>query len=594
MLDFWTAVGIHTFRATAAATKVLRNMAGAAKPSAFQPATPHVPRAATSAKALESSIYVLDQQKREWAGIPSAEKAALLERCLENMVSVTDGVARETVKAKGGYESGLGEEIAAWSSCCWIVREAIKAVAADFKPALGKTRKIKGTNQVACEVFPRGLLGLVFLGMRGEVWLQPGEEKARQGRPKEVAGEEGALWLILGAGNQVPAVIGDIVHCMFMCNAAVVVKMNPVNDYLGTYLESSFQPLISKGYLQIVYGAAEVGKTLVEHPQVDAIHMTGSDRTFDAITWQGRPKPSKESKEAPPFAKPIHAELGCVTPYIILPGNWSDEDLDFQARQCVSGKFHNAGHNCVALEVLILPENWHLRSKFMERIKHYLGQSQNRVAWYPHSQKSYDRFSAKFPEAKRFGAFSEDTGQSPWLLAEGLTPETADGSAENWCGVMQEVRIKSRSLSDYVEQVAAFCNDKLWGDLSCAVFVDPKTQKHSKKEVDFLIQSLKYGSVAVNVPTTIVFAVPNLTWGAFPGNTVYDIRSGNACVHNCACLQNTQKSVLYAPWKAPIYPVWNFDNVNLPSSAKCMVKLFAFQNLANFAALAMQALLGAP
>ena len=160
--------------------------------------------------------------------------------------------------------------------------------------------------------------------------------------------------------------------------------------------------------------------------------------------------------------------------------------------------------------------------------------------------------------------------------------------------MIQEVRIKSKSLQDYVERAADFCNNQLWGDLSCAVFVDPKTQKHSKEELDYLISSLKYGSVAVNCPTTLVFAVPSLTWGAYPGNTILDIRSGNTCVHNSACLKATQKSVLYAPWKPPIYPVWNYDNVNLENSARCMVKFFAYPSFGTFAALAMQALLGTP
>ena len=590
MFEFWTAVGIHTFRASAAAAKFLRGMGGARSPHPFVPGCPHTPRTPTSNKVIESCLYILKEKKQAWAQASSAEKAELLEKCLANMVDVADDVAKVTVKVKGSYESGLGEELAAWSSCCNIVRETIKAVKADYKPSGVKTRLLKESNQVVCETFPRGLMGLVFLGMKGEVWLQPGKE-FKQGRPE--SSDDGSLWLVLGAGNQVPALVGDITHCMFMCNSTVILKMNPVNDFLGSMLEASFEPLISKGYLQIVYGGAEVGKTLVEHPLTEEIHMTGSDRTFDAITWQGKQKP-KDKKTIPPFTKPIHAELGCVTPYIILPGNWSKEDLDSQAKQCVSGKTHNSGHNCVALEVLILPENWHLREKFMERIKFHLEKSEKRVAWYPHSKSNYERFLSKFPEAHQFGEFNEETGQTPWVLASGLTPETAGAQSEHWCGVLQEVRVKSRSLADYVEQVADFCNNKLWGDLSCAVFVDPKTQKRSKAEVDYLIRSLKYGGIAVNLPTHIAFAIPTLTWGGYPGHTIYDIQSGNACVHNTSCLLDTQKSVIYGPWKAPIYPVWNYDNINLENTAKGLVKFFAYPNIANMAALAMQAMFGTP
>lgn len=33
-----------------------------------------------------------------------------------------------------------------------------------------------------------------------------------------------------------------------------------------------------------------MGKALIESKLVDSVHMTGSDKTYDAIVWQGRPK----------------------------------------------------------------------------------------------------------------------------------------------------------------------------------------------------------------------------------------------------------------------------------------------------------------
>ncbi|QDZ18197.1 aldehyde/histidinol dehydrogenase [Chloropicon primus] len=588
-----TSLGIRTFRATAAAAKVLRGLGGARTARKFQKGRPKEAKPSAELEDVETLLEGLDGRKVAWAQTDAIKKAEYLEECLKRMVGKTDECAKITCEVKGAYESGQGEELAAWSSCCWFVSETVKSLRHDFKPPLGPVRTVKGEETFeVVETFPRGLLlSLVFLGMKGEVWVKPGK-RVRQGAPR--VNEKGSVWLVLGAGNQVPAVVGDIVHCMFMCNSTVILKMNPINDFLGPLLEDCFDPLIRRGYLKIVYGGAEVGKMLVNHRLTEEIHMTGSDKTFDAITWRGqKPKPGSK-KQDPPFKKPVHAELGCVTPFIILPGNWSSEDLDFQAKQCVSGKLHNAGHNCVALEVLVVPENWHLREKFMARVEHHLERSQKRIAWYPHSKANYDRFVSQFPHAKKFGSFDESTGQCPWVLASGLTPETASSSQENWCGVLQEVRIKSKNLNDYVEQVADFCNNKLWGDLSCAVFVDPKTQKHSKRELDHLLEKLRYGSISVNCPTTLVFAVPTLTWGAHPGNTVQDIRSGNACVHNTNCIQDHQKSVLYAPWKPPIYPVWNYDNVNLENSAKGMVNFFAFPTLPNFAALALQALFGTP
>lgn len=55
-----------------------------------------------------------------------------------------------------------------------------------------------------------------------------------------------------------------------------------------------------------------------------------------------RPPPAPQVG-APPFTKPVGAELGCVTPYIIVPGPWSDADIDYHAESVATGLTQNAG-----------------------------------------------------------------------------------------------------------------------------------------------------------------------------------------------------------------------------------------------------------
>ena len=66
--------------------------------------------------------------------------------------------------------------------------------------------------------------------------------------------------------------------------------------------ERAFKPLVDLGVLQICYGGAELGGYLIGHPKVDAVHMTGSERTYNLIKW-GSPK-------APPagsgFGRALH------------------------------------------------------------------------------------------------------------------------------------------------------------------------------------------------------------------------------------------------------------------------------------------------
>ena len=72
---------------------------------------------------------------------------------------------------------------------------------------------------------------------------------------------------------------------VFLENQVVLLKMNPVNDYLGPLIEEAYRPLIERGFLKLVYGGAKEGAYLCKHKSVDVIHMTGSDKTFDTIMF---------------------------------------------------------------------------------------------------------------------------------------------------------------------------------------------------------------------------------------------------------------------------------------------------------------------
>lgn len=53
----------------------------------------------------------------------------------------------------------------------------------------------------------------------------------------------------------------------------------------------------------------------------------------------------------PKCKKEVTAELGNVTPYIIVPGPWSDDDIAYHASNVAAGLVNNNGHNCLAAEV---------------------------------------------------------------------------------------------------------------------------------------------------------------------------------------------------------------------------------------------------
>ncbi len=72
---------------------------------------------------------------------------------------------------------------------------------------------------------------------------------------------------------------------------------------------------------------------------------------------------------APPLAKRVDAELGCVTPYIVVPGAWTPADIEYYADEIVAGLVHNAGHNCTKAELLVTAAEWPLREALVEAVR---------------------------------------------------------------------------------------------------------------------------------------------------------------------------------------------------------------------------------
>src|SRR5690606_35864816 len=106
---------------------------------------------------------------------------------------------------------------------------------------------------------------------------------------------EGGVSVILGAGNVSSIPPMDAFTKMFIEGMVCIIKMNPVNEWVGPHLERALAPLIDAGYLHIVYGGSDVGQALVTSELIDDVHITGSDRTHDSIVW-GPPGPERDRR----------------------------------------------------------------------------------------------------------------------------------------------------------------------------------------------------------------------------------------------------------------------------------------------------------
>jgi hypothetical protein len=594
----------------------------------------------TDSAALDMALASLQQQKSDWVKVSIPQRLAYLQSCLDRTLLVAEAWTTAACQAKGIDPSSTlaGEEwIAGPISIVRNLRLLMTSLQAGGQLSAKIDRRDDG--QLVARVIPATLLDKVlWLGYRGEVWIEPGQP-ATQGQiyREPTAGQ---VSLILGAGNVSAIVAMDVLSKLFAENQVAIVKMNPVNAYVGEYLAQAFAPLIEAGFLQLVYGGAEVGEYLCQHPQVDTIHITGSHRTHDAIVWGSTPTEQQERKAAnnPRITQPITSELGCVTPILVVPGNWSKSDLAFQARQvagtvahnasfnCASGQVlvtgsgwaqrdeflaavrrelaqtparqvagtiaHNASFNCASGQVLVTGSGWAQRDEFLAAVRRELAQTPARQAYYPGAQDRYQTFLDRYPQSEPLGARTNSI--VPWTLIPDVSSSAGEYALveEAFCGVLAEVKIESQSAPEFLTKAVEFANDRVWGTLSCTVLIDPGTQKEYDRELDNAIAKLQYGAIGVNVWSAMLFYVGSTTWGAYPGNALTDIGSGIGCVHNSYLFDYPQKSVLSAPFRIFPTPVWFATHKNLLGMARKLLKFEAYPTWANLPGVLLEAIRG--
>jgi hypothetical protein len=106
-----------------------------------------------------------------------------------------------------------------------------------------------------------------------------------------------------------------------------------------------------------------------------------------------------------------------------------------------------------------------------------------------------------------------------------------------------------------MKKATTFCNDNLWGNLGCTVLIKPKTEKKYLDDFELMVDSLHYGTVAINEWCALGFAIPSLPWGGYPGNRDSDIQSGQGYVHNTFLFESPLNGIVRTQFK----PLFNID-----------------------------------
>jgi acyl-CoA reductase-like NAD-dependent aldehyde dehydrogenase len=350
-----------------------------------------------------------------------------------------------------------------------------------------------------------------------------------------------------------------------------------VNAYLGPHLEEAMRPLVDEGVFTIVHGGAEVGSHIVNHPKIDTIHMTGSDRTHDAIVWGGDPEEQRRRKAEndPKVTKPISSELGAVTPVLVVPGPWSDSDLEFQARHVASMVANNGSFNCNAAKALVVAKGWDRKDKFLAAVKRALARMPARKAYYPGAKDRYGKFLEHYPAAEKLGPASDDV--VPWTVLPSVPPKAGEYALTNeaFCGVLALVELDAEGPHSFLEAAVPFANDTMWGTLSCVVLIDPATERAHKESFERALGELRYGGIGVNAWAGLIYGLVVTTWGAYPGHPLTDIQSGRGVVHNAFFFDHPEKSIVRAPFRIQPTPLWFSDHKTQAATARALLEMEA-------------------
>lgn len=502
---------------------------------------------------LDTAIEDLHAGTRTWAALTLAQRVTLLRAVRSSVAAAAEDWAHTAAASKGldARHPLRGEE---WLSGPYSVLGALDAyietlarLAHGTNPLDGITIDRAPGGRTRVHAFPlTGLDRFLLSGYTGEVWLEPGVTpngaRAAAGLAQRTPSESGGVGLVLGAGNITSIPVLDVLYELLAHNRTALLKVNPTQDALVPVYKRALAPLIGPGLLRITRGGPEVGTYLTGHSGPAHVHITGSAATFDTIVWgTGAAATRRRREDRPLLKKPITAELGGVSPIIIVPGEWTDADLTYQAEHVATMRLQNSGHNCIAGQVVIMSSDWAQADDFRAALRRAYANAPERPIWYPGSPSRMHLATDAYPDAL--------------VLGDRVLVEVSDGddatalqSTEYFAPVLGVVSLAGTG-QEFLDSAVAYANDRLQGTLGANLLIEPSTEKALGAGFDRAIAALRYGSIAINGWTAFGFITPTMTWGAFPGSTIADVGSGIGVVHNALLLDRVERSVIRGPFR---------------------------------------------
>jgi len=454
----------------------------------------------------DAALADLEASKNAWVQLPPADRIALLSGMKDGIMKVAEGWAETSARKKGLVVGTAiaGEE---WLAGPYATIAGVNALMVTLSQMKDKSfidhlpQRELPTGQLGVKVMPHSIWDRLLLsGVTAEVWMQKGVNAGNLKKHAAVAYDvpahkrAGKVALVLGAGNVAAITPLDVLQKLMIEDQVVILKMNPINDYLTDFYKIAMKPFIDGGFLRIVKGDAKGGAYLCDHPIIEELHITGSQ---------------------------------------------------FQAENIATMKLHNSGHNCVAMQTMIMPKGWAKAPALMNKLKAVIASS-TRPTWYPGAVQRMDNYATNGGKVETI-----DRGPvAPPVVIGEVSEDTYNRACEVFGPALGVKELEAESAEGYLIAAIEYANTELWGTLGANIVIHPKTIRQiGKTRFDEIIAELKYGSIAINTWTGLAFLAAACPWGAYPGHTLDNVGSGIGTVHNSFMLEKTEKVVIQAPWR---------------------------------------------
>ncbi|MGL4850299.1 MAG: NADP-dependent glyceraldehyde-3-phosphate dehydrogenase [Clostridium sp.] len=273
---------------------------------------------AMSTEEVDEAIRVAKKAQKEWAGVPTNEKAKMLH----NVADLLEERIEEMAKVM------------------------VLEIAKDNKSAMSEIKRtadfIRFTADAAENIKGESLPGDSFPGFKND-------------KISIVTREALGVVLAISPFNYPVNLAASKIAPALMAGNSVVFKPATQGAISGMYLAKAFNEAgIPSGLINTITGrGSEIGDYVVTHKDIDFVNFTGSSeigRRISKITEM----------------KPVLMELGGKDAAIVL----RDADVELAAKNIVAGAFSYSGQRCTAVKRVLVQD--YVSDALVEKVVEYM------------------------------------------------------------------------------------------------------------------------------------------------------------------------------------------------------------------------------